>query len=162
MDLLIEILLPLIVEFGLNYVLQQLVDKGILPASVLAQAETAQEHEPFVIEDNVQHIVQRLDVGMSSLDNIANNARNTANSIAGIQATLANLATQVANIPSAPGSDANAEAVWLYPNNGVDTTMGQHMAYFEYFMANVGELAAFILQNDPFLIVQTTWKYPPD
>jgi len=45
------LLLPIILEFGIEAVLQALVDNGYLPASVLGeQVDTAREHEPYIIE----------------------------------------------------------------------------------------------------------------
>jgi hypothetical protein len=64
---------------------------------------------------------------------------------------------------SPPSGGDTALAVWgAYIVEGEAYTAGQHLIYLEAFASNIGRAAAFVLQNDPFLVVEASWKYPPD
>jgi len=60
-----------------------------------------------------------------------------------------------------PTSDI-ASAVWSFALTLESPIAWEHLSLLENFARNVGFLAAFPLQGDPFLTVETSWKYPPD
>lgn len=162
MTMLAELLIGLIAEFGLDYVLQFLVNAGILPPSVLLQGQNALEHEQYLIEQLVQQTdvaVQHPSYGLNAIKTqVDRNAVDVTKLVAAINA----LSVQVSNLPTPPGEDSIAAQVWGYPNTGQDISAYDHLLYIERFAANLGYLASFTLQADPFLVVETSWKYPPD
>jgi len=64
--------------------------------------------------------------------------------------------------PTPPATGDIASAVWSFAPTLQDPTAWDHLDKIENFARNIGFLAAFPLQSDPFLMVETSWKYPPD
>jgi len=162
MEVLIPLLEDLINLLGLDFVLRALVEAGVLPAWVLPDQNAAQEHEPYLIEQDVESIRQSIESTAYGLYAIKTQVNRNAVDVAGILSALSTIQTQISNIPAAPEAGTIAEQVWGYPNSGEDISAYSHLQLLERFAHMVGGLAAFVLQNDPFLVVETSWKYPPD
>lgn len=162
MELLLDALRAAIEAFGLDFVLRALVEAGVLPSWVLPDVFTAQEHEPYRIEQTVDSIANALASPTNGLDRIYQAAHGAAIDATAIAATLANIQTQISNLPIPPATDSIAAQVWGFPNSGEDIPAYSHLLYIERFAGTVGRGAAFIFQDDPFLVVKTSWKYPPD
>jgi hypothetical protein len=82
--------------------------------------------------------------------------------LASILEAIANLSIQVGNLPIPPSAVDISAQVWLQPPFEGEDLPWNHVTYLERFARNVGGLAAFVLKEDPFLTVETSWKYPPD
>jgi hypothetical protein len=160
--LLLEALAPLILEFGVEAVLQYLVDQGVFPAWVLGANNTAIESEPGLIEQLVQQTEVAVDSPAYGLQAIKTQVNRSAIDVGSILAAIDALSVQVSNLPVPPSAGSIAEQVWLVPPIEGEELPWNHLLYIENFCRNVGALAAFVLQTDPFLVVEAVWKYPPD
>jgi hypothetical protein len=153
----------LLLYYGVQAILDELVAEGVIPPELAPYLGLTPPGESTnQIGEDVQQIQRTLDNQTTGLPGIITLVKRNAVDVATITDALANLSTQVANLPSAPGVGDIAAEVWGYPNSGEDVPAYTHLLYLENFARNVGGLAAFVLKGDPFLIVEASWKYPPD
>lgn len=162
MAALAELLIALIAEFGLPAVLAFLVDEGILPAWVLGQTAAALEHEPYLIEQIAEATSLNVANPYYGLQAINTKVSRLNTDYAQILSAIESVSVQVSNLPIPASEDDIATRVWGYPNSGEGEPVYNHLIYLQHFMHHIGRLAAFTLQDDPFLVVEMSWKYPPD
>jgi hypothetical protein len=82
-----------------------------------------------------------------------------------LDAKLDSILAAFGDIPSPiepPTEGDIASAVWSFRATLEDEIAWNHLLFIENFAKNLGELASFTLQYDPFLIVEASWKYPAD
>jgi hypothetical protein len=162
MAALAALLLDLIASEGLDVVLNYLVSAGVLPSWVIGQQASAVEHEPYLIEQYAQAVdgtVNNVAYGNAALSRQISRLNFDS---AAILAAVNRTETAVSNLPVPPLSGDIASAVWSFAPTLESPIAWEHLSLLENFARNVGFLAAFPLQGDPFLTVETSWKYPPD
>jgi hypothetical protein len=153
----------LLLYFGAQAVLEELVKEGIIPAELAPYLGiTLPDITNQAVDDDVNKIYRLLTSPDGGLDSIMKNINGNRVDITTLNNALADIRTAVANIPSAPGVADIAAQVWGYPNVGDDVPAYTHLLWIERFTGTVGKAAAFVFQGDPFLLVETQWKYPPD
>ena len=164
-----EALLALIAEFGLPAVLGFLVDEGILPPWVLGETSgQAVESEPYAIERiastaaneaiNPFHGFSAL---LTRMNRLSTQIETDANALAEAIGNISINEQPSWYVPPTPGIAASD--VWDVQYGGeTDMTTGAHLLALETFAHNLHYLASFALRDDPFLIVDMGWKYPPD
>ena len=160
---LLPIIEDIIAYYGTRAVLQALVDEGIIPQEI---ADLLGVGEPDItntaVDQDVQQLQRTLDNPTTGLPGILTAVKRNAVDVTKITDALAAIQTQISNIPGAPSTGDIAAQVWGYPNSGQDIPAYDHLLYIERFAGLIGKAAAFVLQGDPFLLVETSWKYPPD
>jgi len=138
----------LIAAYGVQALLAFLVDRGILPQSVLGETgQPAQEHQPYAIEESVQFIQERLLVGPQSLSGLLDAIHNVTRDVnAHTDQVVGNVqVTWPPDPPSwytaPPALDGVPDAVWnwLLPSANVNAWIGLAQAYFGAW--NVGQAA---------------------
>lgn len=160
---LLPIIEDLLTYYTVNALIEALVQAGIIPAELAPYLGVSLPDKTNAeVDQDVQQIQRTLDNTDGGLPGIMKAINRTALDKTQILDALDNLTTQVSNIPSAPSVGDIAAQVWGYPNSGEDIPAYSHLLYLENFARNIGALAAFVLKGDPFLIVETSWKYPPD
>jgi len=161
-----EALAALLYEFGAPLVIAWLIENGYLPAwvgdALGISTNQAVESEPYLIEQALDVVKQEATSNDHGLNAIMTQVRRFNVDNAALLAAVQNMQAQISNLPSPPSEGTIAEQVWGYPNSGEDVAAYQHLLWIERFAHTVGGLGAFLLQDDPFLVVQTSWKYPPD
>jgi hypothetical protein len=155
-------LLDLIAAEGIDVVLAFLVDQGVLPSWILGEGNTALEHEPYLLEQLTGSTDAALSNPSTGLEAIYRLVQRQAVDVSSILSAIASLSTQVGNLPIPPESGDIASAVWSFKPTLEDDIAWNHLYFLENFAKNIGAFAAFPFQGDPFLIVETSWKYPPD
>jgi hypothetical protein len=160
---LLPIIEDLLTYYTVNALIEALVQAGIIPAELAPYLGVSLPDKTNAeVDQDVQQIQRTLDNPMSGLPGIITLVKRNALDVTSINSKLDNLTTQVSNLPSAPGVGDIAAQVWGYPNSGEDIPAYSHLLYIERFAGLIGKAAAFVLQGDPFLLVETSWKYPPD
>jgi hypothetical protein len=160
-------LLPIIEDLLLYYTTQALVEAlvsaGIIPAELAPYLGVSLPDKTNAeVDQDVKVVGDILNNPISGLPGILTAVKRNAVDVVGLNTKLDGLITQVSNLPAAPSSGDIAAQVWGYPNSGEDIPAYSHLLYIERFAGLIGKAAAFTLQGDPFLFVETSWKYPPD
>jgi len=159
-------LVPILIQLGGPILIGWMIEQGIIPpwvGDVLGMStDQAVESERLLIEQTVDATKQEVTSSDHGLNAIMTQVRRFNVDNSKLLQAVQNMQTQISNLPSAPSEDSIAAQVWGYPNVGEDIPAYQHLLLLERFAHNIDRLVEFPHKDDPFLLVRTGWKYPPD